>query len=170
MKKFFITGISGSGKSSILKELKLKGFSTIDIDDIEGLCTWVNNNTLKIEKWKHGMTDEWYNNHKYICDKEKLVNLMNKHNGVVVVACLPSNRRELLALFDKVFILQCAEDTFIKRIKERTNNDFGKHVLEQENLLSWYKNFETDMLARGAISINTDQSLMTVVNDIISKF
>lgn len=169
MKKFFITGISGSGKSSVLEGLKQKGFSTIDIDDILGLCQWVNNDTLKIEKWEHGMNNEWYKNHKYICDKIKLINFMNQCKGIVFVAGLPSNRHELLDLFDKVFLLQCKEETFIKRIKERISHDFGKHILERENILSWYKNFETDMLERGAVPINTDRFLINVVDEILSQ-
>ncbi|MEK7140507.1 MAG: hypothetical protein AAB815_01855 [Patescibacteria group bacterium] len=115
------------------------------------------------------MTNEWYKNHKYICDKERLVSLMNKHKGVIFVAGLPSNRRELLDLFDKVFLLQCREETFLKRLIERTSHDFGKHILEQKNLLSWYKDFVTDMLERGAISINTDRPLSEVVDDICFK-
>ena len=170
MNKFFITGISGSGKSSVLQELAKKGFSTIDIDDINGLCEWVNNDTLKVEKWEHGMTKEWYQNHKYICDKTKLVDLMNKNSNDVIVAGLPSNRYELLDLFDKVFLLQCKEETFIKRLTDRTNNDFGKHDLEKENILSWYKNFETKMLDRGAVPINADLPLVDVVSNIVSQF
>lgn len=170
MKNFFITGISGTGKSSILEKLKEKKIYTIDIDEINGLCQWINNNTLKIEKWEPGMTNEWYHDHKYICDKKKLIDLMNKSKDRVVVAGLPSNRRELLELFDKVFLLQCREETFLKRIKERTSHDFGKHILEQENIFSWYKDFEIDMLERGAIAINTDQPLEDVVEEVISKF
>lgn len=168
MKKFFITGISGSGKSSVLEKLAEMGFLVIDIDSVDGLCKWVNNNTLQEEKWKHGMTNEWYKNHKYICDKEKLTNLLNVYKNTVFVAGLPSNRRELLDLFDKVFLLQCREETFIKRIKERTSHDFGKHILEQENILSWYKDFEADMLKRGAVTINTDCPLANVVDEICS--
>ena len=126
--KIFITGIAGVGKSSVLKKLKEKGIYTIDIDEIGGLCQWINNETLKIEKWKPGMTNEWYHSHKYICDKKKLANLINKHKSDVAVAGLPSNRRDLLDLFDKVFLLQCREETFIKRIKERKwNKHLPKH-------------------------------------------
>ena len=170
MKKFFITGVSGVGKSSVAEKLSQKGIYAIDIDAIEGLCQWVDNDTFKIDQWHPGMTNEWYQKHKYICDKEKLTNLMFNYKDVVVVVGLPSNHYELLGLFDKVFLLQCKEETFIKRLTERTNNDFGKHDLEKENILSWYKNFETKMLKKGAISINANPPIIDVVANIISQF
>ena len=170
MKKFFITGVSGVGKSSVAEKLSQKGIYAIDIDAVGGLCQWVDNDTLKIDQWRSGMTNEWYQKHKYICYKEKLADLMSNYKDGVVVVGLPSNHYELLDLFDKVFLLQCKEETFIKRLTERTNNNFGKHALEKENILSWYKNFETKMLERGAISINADQPLIDVVDEISSKF
>ena len=167
MKRFFITGISGVGKSSVAEKLTQRGISSIDIDDTEGLCRWVNNDTLETDQWHHGMTDEWYQKHKYICDKEKLINLMSNYKDTVVVVGLPSNHNELLYLFDKVFLLYCKEEIFLKRIEDRTSHDFGKHVLDRQNILSWYKNFEEKMLGKGAIAINTEESLDEVVSKVI---
>ncbi len=115
------------------------------------------------------MNDEWYKNHKYICDKEKLINLMNNYQNTVVVVGMPSNRYELLDLFDKVLLLQSKEETFLQRLTERTNNDFGKHISDRENILTWYKNFEEKILKNGAISINADCPLEDIVNEIYSK-
>ena len=165
--KIFITGISGVGKSSVAEKLFQHGIPSIDIDNIEGLCRWVNNTTHEIKAWNPGMTQEWYENHKYICDEEKLINLMNQYNGMVVVVGLPSNRHDLLHLFNKIFLLQCGEETFLKRIDERTSHDFGKNIREKENILSWYKNFEEKMLEKGAIAINTEEPLNDVVDKII---
>jgi gluconate kinase len=107
---------------------------------------------------------------KYICDKEKLINLINNSpKEIVAVAGLFNNRSELRDLFDKVFLLQCKEETFLKRIIERENHNFGKHILEQENILSWYKNFEKETLDEGAMPINTDKLLDSVVDEIFKQ-
>jgi dephospho-CoA kinase len=171
MKTFYITGISGTGKSSVVEKLAEKGVFSIDADSVKGLTHWIDRDTKKITEWSPGMSDEWYKKHQYICNKEKLTNLIkNSPEKIVAVAGLFNNRSELRDLFDKVFLLQCKEETFLKRITERENHNFGKHILEQENILSWYKNFEREVLEEGAISINTDRSLAEVVDEIFSKF
>jgi dephospho-CoA kinase len=170
MKRYYITGVSGVGKSSVAEKLAQKGIPTLDIDSIKGLCHWVNNDTREIVQWSPGRSDEWYKKHKYICNKEKLINLMNKHKDIVVVAGLAYNRSELWNLFDRIFLLHCNEKIFIKRITERKNHNFGKHILEKENILSWYKDFEKEMLKNGAIPINTDRPFANIIDEIVSKF
>ena len=171
MKVFYITGISGSGKSSVIEKLAEKGAFVIDADFVKGLTYWIDKDTGEISEWNPGMTNDWYRKHKYICDKEKLINLIkNSSKEIVVVAGLFNNRSQLWDLFDKVFLLQCKEETFLKRITDRTSHDFGKHVLEKENILSWYKNFEREVVEEGAVPINADRPLTEVVNEIFSKF
>ncbi|MEK7088550.1 MAG: AAA family ATPase [Patescibacteria group bacterium] len=171
MKNFYITGVSGVGKSSVAEKLKKKGIYTIDIDEVEGLCDWINNDTQKISYWYSGIDKEFFETHKYICDKEKLVTLINKgNNNIVVVVGLVDNQSEFLNLFDKIFLFHCDEKVFLKRIKERTNNNFGKHESDQEMILGWYKDFNKDMLNKGVISIDTDKSLEDVVKEVLSKF
>jgi dephospho-CoA kinase len=167
MKVFYITGMSGTGKSSVVKKLSEKSIFPIDADSISGLTYWIDKETKEKSEWHPGMSSEWYKKHQYICNKEKLTNLIkNSPEKIVAVAGLFNNRSELLGLFDKVFLLQCKEETFLKRIIERENHNFGKHILEQENILSWYKNFEKEVLEEGAIPINTDRLLTQVVDEI----
>lgn len=169
MKRFFVTGVSGVGKSTVGEKLSQKGISVIDIDGVEGLCRWINQDTSKVVDWHPGMPSEWFKKHKYICDKERLISLMNdrKDKNVVVVVGLPSNRSKLWELFDEVFLLHCKEETFIKRMIERTSHNFGKDVAEQESILSWYKDFEKGMLDKGAIAIDAEEPIDDVVEKII---
>lgn len=170
MKKvFYITGISGAGKSSVVEKLAERDVFPIDADSVKGLTYWINNETKEISEWNPGMTKNWYWKHQYVCDKEKLINLIkNSPKDIVAVAGLFNNRLELRDLFDKVFLLKCDEKTFLKRITERENHNFGKHPLDQENILSWYKNFEREVLEEGAIPVNTEKLLKDVVDEILN--
>jgi len=167
MKRFYITGVSGTGKSSVALELNKKEIPVIDIDEIKGLCRWVNKKTKEISHWYSGIGGEFFEMHEYICDKEKLIALMNKYKNIVVVVGLADNQSNFLDLFDKIFLFYCNEEIFIKRIKDRINHDFGRHKSEQKMILSWYKDFEKEMLNKGAIPIDTEESLNMIVDKVI---
>ena len=170
MKKIYITGISGTGKSTISEELNKKGIYSIDIDSSKyGLCHWKNKETRKEVYFEYGMGKDWMESHGWYCDIEKLIKLLNVPKNIVVAVGLITNQDEYLNMFDRVFLLQCDEKTFLSRLDTRTSNDFGKHPLEKEHILNFYKNFEKDLIERGAILINAEQALDVVVSNIISK-
>jgi dephospho-CoA kinase len=169
MRQFYLTGVSGNGKSSISDELNKRGIPSIDIDSVSGLCHWINIKTRDRSPLLSDNGKEFFDNHEYLCNKEKLIDLMNeyKDKGVVVVVGLADNYSELLELFDKTILLHCDEEVFLKRITERTNHDFGKHVSEKEMIMNLYKDYEKEMIDKGAIAINTDQPLEIIISKVI---
>jgi len=169
MKKIYITGISGTGKSFIAEKLNEKGIYTIDIDSHEyGLCKWKNKKTRENVYFEHGMSKDWMEAHGWFCDFEKLNNLLDIQSDIAIAVGITTNQNEYLSMFDKVFLLHCREEIFLKRLHTRTSNYFGKHPLEKENILSFYKDFEKDLIEKGAIPINTEDSIKNVVDNIIS--
>jgi len=169
MKKIYITGISGTGKSAISEELNKRGIYSIDIDkDKYDLCNWKNKETLEKVYFEFGMNKDWMEAHGWYCDIEKLKKMLDVSEDIIIVVGLATNQNDYLNLFDKIFLLQCKEKTFLERLKTRTSNDFGKHILEKEYILDFYKNFEKVMLEKGAISINAEEPLDLVMENIIS--
>ncbi len=169
MKRFFITGVSGVGKSTISRMLNEKGIPSIDLDKIEGLCNRRNKITGEKALWQPGTENDWYEDHGWICEKDRLIELMNEHKDTVVVVGYTSNQDEFIGLFDEVFILHCKPETFISRLNSREDSIFGKHEAEQKRLLNWYKTYEEMLLKQGAIPINTEDELDVIVNKIIEK-
>jgi dephospho-CoA kinase len=161
-------GVSGTGKSTTSEILNSKGIPSIDIDSIKDLCKWINKDTKNISHWEPGLEVEFFETHEYSCDREQLIDLINsKKSDIVVVFGLADNQSTFLDIFDKVILFHCDENTFIKRINERVNNDFGKHENEQKMILGWYKDFEKEMLGKGAISLNTDRPIEEVVKNLL---
>lgn len=170
MKKIYITGISGTGKSTIAEELNKKGIYSIDIDSSKyGLCSWKNKETKEAVYFEHGMSKDWMEAHGWYCDIEKLMKLLDTPNDITVAVGITMNQNEYLSMFDKVFLLQCSEKTFLDRLDARTSNNFGKHPIEKEHVLSFYRDFEKDLIDRGAIPINAEEPLDVVINNIISQ-
>lgn len=168
--KIFITGVSGTGKSTVVEHLQAKGIHAIDIDAVPGLCRWIHTGTKEVAHWHSGIGSEFFETHQYICDREKLIELMNQSSGPVVVAGVSDTQADnLFDLFDKIFLFRCDEDIFFGRIKDRTNHDFGKHESEQEMIRGWYKEFEQEMLDKGAVPIDTNQPIDAIVQRILQE-
>lgn len=167
MKKIYITGMSGTGKTTLAKELSKRGIHAISIDEVDGLCVWKNKKSGEVVEYEAKLNEEFINTHDWICDIEYLKRLIEKGKDTVVVFGDASNREEYLNLFDKILLLQCKPETFIKRVEQRKNNVFGKEPSAQRVILGWYKKFESDLLEKGAIPIDVEPPIETVVNNLI---
>jgi broad-specificity NMP kinase len=167
MNKIYITGITGTGKTTVYEELKKRGFHAISLEETDDLCCWVNKVTKENVEREVELNRDFTSKHDWICDTEYLKKLLDKKADMVFVLGVASNQDEFLDIFDKVMVLQCKPETFLHRITHRTNNEFGKDKSLQETILGWYEKFEDKMLKKGAISINTDRPVNEVVEDVI---
>ncbi len=170
MAGYYITGVSGTGKSAIVAELKRRGILAYDIDGVSDLCHWRNRETKEKAEYFTGIGKEWLEAHEWICDPEKLEKLLKESNAGVIIAGIASNQKDFLHYFDKVFLLYCDEKTFLNRLATRNKgNQFAKDKSEQEHILSWYQDFQDEMLELGAIPINTEESIENVIQKILLK-
>jgi dephospho-CoA kinase len=167
MNKIFITGISGTGKTVIADALQKKGINAFDMD-MHDLCCWINKNDGKKVDYEAKLDKEFIDSHVWVCDTELLKKMLDTE-GTVVMLGHPENTEEILPLFDKFILLQCKPETFLKRILERKDNDFGKDETAKQHLLDTYKKFENDMLKLGAESLNVEGPLDDVINNIMIK-
>ncbi len=169
-KRYYITGISGTGKTSIAIELKNRGMYAIDQDSrVFGLCNWRNNKTKDLVKFEYGIGKEFLEENDWYCDIDKLKTLLNNGPDLVFVCGVTANQDEYFNLFDKVFLLQCPPEIFLKRLDDREDNKFGKHSSEKEHILGLYKNFEDNLINKGAIIINSNNPIDVVVDDILNS-
>lgn len=165
--KAYVTGRSGTGKSSVARAFAAKGVAVVDIDN--GLCHWENKHTGEQVDWTPGSSKEWHDAHEWICDAKKLEALLSENANIVVVGAA-TNQEEYFHLFDKVFILCVESKTIISRIHQRTDNQFGKDATEQERILFNYGEWENRMIKNGAVRINAEKSLDEVVAEIGAYF
>ncbi len=168
MKKIYITGVSGTGKTTISKELERRGFYTISIDEVDNLCSWIHQETGKKGGGKDAeMSLEFVDEHDWICDVKYLKELLNKDVPIAFVLGMAGNQDDFLFMFDKILLLQCSPKTFIQRIEARTDNNFGKDKKIQQQILKRYKPYNEEMSRKGAVSINTEKLINEVVDEVI---
>ncbi len=168
MKKIYITGVSGTGKTTIANELEKQGYYTISIDEVPNLCSWIDQETGKNDGGKYTkLTLDFVDKHDWICDIDFLKNLLNKKIDLIFVLGMATNQDDFLHLFDKILLLECSPEIFVKRIEHRTDNDFGKDKEIQKQILGRYKPYAEKMLSKGAISVNTEKPIIEVIENIL---
>src|SRR5262249_18950564 len=118
MSNYYITGISGTGKTAIAQELNRRNIHTIDIDLMKDLCYWENKRTHERANYTNGVGQDWLLDHEWVFDDKK-INEILKSQGQVVLAGITGNQDKYLSQFKKVLLLTCGDETLLKRLNVR---------------------------------------------------
>lgn len=167
MKIYYITGVSGTGKSTLTKEFEKRGLNAVDLDS--GFCVWRNIKTGEEADVKNKAKPGFYDENDWYCDLKKLNNFLSHHEEPIFIFGACANQDDFLASSDRIFLLKCNPDVFLKRIEARTNNSYGKLPQEKENELRWFQEFNNNMIGKGAIIINAENPIDQVVDEILTK-
>lgn len=166
--KVLLTGIAGTGKSTITRALKERGINAIDLHDVPSLCYWEDKITKKRVEYSPVNDREWFNGVNRFCDIEMLKEMLNQYDDVVMAGTAGDNQSEYFPLFDRIILLQSDPETLIHRMKTRVNKSgYGKTASEQEDNIEWQKEFDPEVLSHGAIPVNTSGHIDDVVNKIM---
>lgn len=170
MKTYYVTGISGAGKSKVRKELAKRGYLAYDGDE-NGLTGWQDKKSDKFVKSSeriagpNGSLIELYD---WNMSKSRLEELINNADEEIMFVCgTASNRYELWDMFDKVFCLSIDKDTLVHRLSTRKNNDFGKDPKDLDDVIGWHKYSEKTDIDAGAKLIDATKPIEEVVDTIL---
>jgi broad-specificity NMP kinase len=163
-----ITGVAGSGKSTVCWELKGRGYHAYDIENTPGLFAFVDKSTRKPVADYGYDNPEWFERHDWVCDTKKLEKLLvDNQPGLAFYCGIASNLDDVLPMFGKVFLLRVGPETLRKRLSKRRADDFGRAPAIQEWLLGWKGAWEDEMQRKGAVVTNADRDVGEVVDEII---
>lgn len=151
MPLIYITGPTGSGKSTVCQSLKNQGYLAYDTDD-DGMRILQNidNKELKVL------------DPKVICGLYK-----DAKNKTLYICGTSPNDIEFANLFDKIYVLNINEYEQKRRIKNRLGNNYGKQPHQLANALK-YRNIQmTKFSDYGAININASLTIDKIINIIL---
>jgi len=165
----YITGIPGTGKSTVREELAKRGYKAYDTDD--GLAAFYHNDSGKEVVRPTRASDRtraWRAHHTWKISRDKVERLLAGSKDKTVFLCgTVSNDDEVRDLFSKVVALVVDEDTLMKRITSRSGDAFGKASHELEVAAQLVKTAEQDYRKSGAIIINGAQSVKSIADQIL---
>ena len=170
MSLFYVTGISGSGKSTTGKELTKRGYEVHEVDD--GLAAFYNNDTgLEVVRplTPEERTIDWRKQHAWKIPRQKIEQLSRRAKSKPIYVCgTASNDEDFLDLFSKIIALSVDDKTLKHRIATRSSGDFGNLPHELDTILEWQKTAARDYEKMGAILVDATQPLNQVVDMVIS--
>ena len=173
MPLIYVTGISGSGKSAVLEELRSRGYEAYGVDE-DHFGQWLNRRSGEEEIFPHmhGERDvhRWYREHEWALDTEKIAQLSersDRDNSLVFLCGVAAGDGKTWKSFSRVCALVVDEETIRKRIGARTD-DFGKAPEELTQILEWNAGYEARYRQFGATIIDATEPLTVVVDRIVS--
>ena len=166
----WITGNSGTGKSTVRAELARRGYASFDTDE-DGITVWRDRATGQEVAYPADAhyRDDWLEHHGWMIDRSRVEELALLSRDRLVLLCgSVENENEVWDLFDWVVCLVLDEATLRERIATRTTNPFGQKPVELQAILSWNPLLEPSYQKGGAQIVNADQALSAVVDEILA--
>jgi len=158
VRNYLVEGVSGTGKTSVCRELRRRGHHTVDGD-----------NDLAYqgdpETGEHtDVPSHWH--HVWPVDTVRA--LVADRTEPWTFFCGGSrNFSKVLELFDGVFVLEIDAETLLRRLGERPEDEFGGRPEERELIVRLHRTGEDT--PTGGIPIDATAPLSQVVDEIVGR-
>lgn len=169
----YITGISASGKSSVMRKLQELGFEAHGVDE-EGYANWVDRETGETRTFHEddpsSNIHDWYQKHHWILSRDRIRELKDhsdRAGKTIILAEYADDEDNVRQLFDKVIYLAVDEDTIRERVNNRQDNHFGKTGEEMAAIVEWLDKNDEAYRKSGAYVIDAAQSLNKVMKEVL---
>ena len=145
-----VTGMSGTGKSSVLAELARRGHRVVDTD----YGDWIEEVPLS----ESGGTERLWR-------AKAVETLLGEHaNGTLFVSGCVANQGRLYSHFDAVVLLSAPADVILERVATRETNRFGRAEQERAAILHDLAEVEPLLRAGATAELDTRAPLHEVAN------
>jgi shikimate kinase len=142
--------MSGTGKSTALKELSRRGFHVVDTDE-PGWTLW----------------DE--HDSGYVWREDRIAELLALEEGpILYVSGTVSNQGRFYPCFDAVVLLSAPAEVLLDRIDRRMTNPYGKSPDERELVLRHLAEVEPLLRATCTHEIDATRPLGEVVASLVT--
>ncbi len=162
MKRVLLTGMSGTGKSTVISALAARGYKTIDTD-YDG---WSEAITLPATADLSGLgaTEDW------VWREDRISTLLATEDAdVLFVGGCSSNQSKFYPRFDHVVLLSAPISVMQERLATRSNNAYGKRPEDLTRVLTLKETVEPMLRRRADVEIDTSVPVDQVVENILSR-
>jgi AAA domain len=146
--------MSGTGKSTALRELGRRGFRVVDTDS---------------PAWSEWSPASGSAGGEWLWREDRIAELLASEDGhtLYVSGCM-SNQGKFYDRFDAIVLLSAPAEVILDRVENRTTNDYGKGPGERDLILSHLGSVEPKLRATCTHEIDASRPLDDVVAALIA--
>jgi gluconate kinase len=165
----WVTGNSGTGKSTVCTALRARGHLALDADE-DGFSRWIDRATGEVAvNPPDRVPAGWLDQHGWAIDRERVATLAEESRSRTAFLCgLAENESDVRDLFDLTVCLVIDKDTLLHRLATRTTNTFGHHPEELAAALKWNRRMRPLYESRGATIIDASRPATEVTNNVLA--
>jgi dephospho-CoA kinase len=142
-----LTGMSGTGKSSVIQALAARGYKAVDTDD--GWCEPLPDGR---QQWR----------------EDAIAQLLETQDAeVLFVAGCEENQVRFHPRFDLIVLLSAPAEVLVSRLASRTSNPFGQSPGDLERILADLRAVEPRLRRVADHEIRTTMPLSDVVTEVL---
>jgi dephospho-CoA kinase len=147
VKRVLLTGMSGTGKSSVVQALAARGYKAVDTDD-----GWSEPLPDGRQRWR----------------EDAIVRLLDTEDAdVLFLAGCEENQAQFHPRFDHIVLLSAPVETLLERLEKRTENPYGKSPEELRRILDDLENVEPLLRRVADHEVRTTAPLDEVVANVL---
>lgn len=161
MRRILLTGMSGTGKSSVIEALAARGHKAVDLDG-DAYSEWVDAASISAPGTPVEPGRDW------VWRESRVRALLDREDApVLFVSGCAANMRAFLPRFDNVVLLSAPPDVILERLARRTNNPYGKRPDEAARVLDLIRTVEPLLRRSATCEIDTRMPLEDVVRRVL---
>lgn len=166
MKRVLITGMSGTGKSTLICELSARGYQAIDTDTDEW-SEWATGAGLPDGSGSDEEPD-------WVWRENRIQALLSTEDAdVLFISGCKSNQGKFYAQFDHVVLLSAPITLLVERLATRTTNPYGKHPDELAQILGYVHTVEPLLRRTASLEVDTsvpvEQAVETILHLVLDE-
>jgi broad-specificity NMP kinase len=168
VKRVLITGLSGTGKSTVTGALATRGYHAIDAD-ASSWSAWVAV-THAVEAPDSAAEERGiWRTHDWLWRADRIHRLLATAEGelLFVSGCAP-NMRQFYPQFEHIILLSAPVQVLRERLSTRTTNAYGKHPDELARVLRQLQSVEPQLRRIASLEVDSSAPLDQVIDSLLA--
>lgn len=158
MKRVLLTGMSGTGKSTLASALAARGYKAVDADTAEW-SEWVD---------VPDDPDPVRDGKDWVWREDRIRHLLSTEDAeVLFVSGCATNQRRFSSRFDHIVLLTAPAPLIAERLATRTTNPYGRHPDELARVLRLQRTVEPLLRRAASLEVDTSAPVDEVIDTIL---